>query len=130
MTPGRGHHAGLSDAELVTLAVLQALLGFVSEARWLRFARTSLLGLFPCLPQQPGYNKRLRNLAGVGDDGLADPDAPPGPCPDPAPNPAAAEPDGRRVLSRIGVADHEARPRSYGSGAVVKDVGLDGVLSA
>ena len=28
----------LSDAELVTLAVLQALLGFASEARWLRHA--------------------------------------------------------------------------------------------
>jgi hypothetical protein len=28
----------LSDAELVTLAVMQALLGFTSEARWLRCA--------------------------------------------------------------------------------------------
>ena len=28
----------LTDAELVTLAVLQALLGFCSEARWLRYA--------------------------------------------------------------------------------------------
>src|SRR5215211_2131270 len=28
----------LSDAELVTLAVMQALLGFTSEARWLRHA--------------------------------------------------------------------------------------------
>jgi hypothetical protein len=28
----------LSDAELVTLAVMQALLGFTSEARWLRYA--------------------------------------------------------------------------------------------
>ena len=26
----------LADAELVTLAVMQALLGFTSEARWLR----------------------------------------------------------------------------------------------
>ncbi|XHM61980.1 transposase [Streptomyces iranensis] len=32
----------LSDAELVTLAVAQALLGFRSEARWLRFARKNL----------------------------------------------------------------------------------------
>jgi hypothetical protein len=53
----------LADAELVTLAVMQALLGFTSEARWLRFARVQLSGLFPYLPQQPGYNKRLRNLA-------------------------------------------------------------------
>ena len=29
------------------------------------------------------------------------------PCPDPPPNPIAAEPDGRRVLSWVGVADHE-----------------------
>jgi hypothetical protein len=52
----------LSDAELVTLAVLQALLGFTSEARWLRHARTQLRHLFPYLPKQPGYNKRLRRL--------------------------------------------------------------------
>ena len=50
----------LSDAELVTLAVMQALLGFSSEARWLRHARAHLRHLFPYLPQQPGYNKRLR----------------------------------------------------------------------
>jgi hypothetical protein len=48
----------ISDAELVTLAVMQALLGFVSEARWLRYARKSLRGLFPYLPGQSGYNKR------------------------------------------------------------------------
>jgi hypothetical protein len=29
----------ICDAEVVTLAVLQALLGYTSEARWLRFAR-------------------------------------------------------------------------------------------
>jgi hypothetical protein len=52
----------LSDAELVTLSVLQALLGFTSEARWLRYARTHLRHLIPYLPQQPGYNKRLRKL--------------------------------------------------------------------
>ena len=53
----------ISDAELVTLAVMQALLGFTSEARWLRYARTHLRRMFPRLPQQPGYNKRLRALA-------------------------------------------------------------------
>jgi hypothetical protein len=52
----------LSDAEVVTLSVLQALLGHTSEARWLRFARGQLRHLFPYLPQQPGYNKRLRRL--------------------------------------------------------------------
>ena len=55
----------ISDAELVTLAVTQALLGFTSEARWLRFARAQLRHLFPYLPGQPGYNKRLRKLAGT-----------------------------------------------------------------
>lgn len=55
----------LTDAELVTLAVLQALLGFTSESRWLRFARAHLGRLFPYLPGQPGYNKRLRAAAGL-----------------------------------------------------------------
>ncbi len=55
----------LSDAELVTLAVLQALLGFTSEARWIRHARAHMRHLFPYLPQQPGYNKRLRAARGL-----------------------------------------------------------------
>jgi hypothetical protein len=55
----------ICDAELVTLAVLQALPGFTSEARWLRHARAHLRHLFPYLPGQPGYNKRLRRLAGT-----------------------------------------------------------------
>jgi hypothetical protein len=48
---------------VVTLAVMQALLGFTSEARWLRFTTDHLQHLFPYLPRQPGYNKRLRKLA-------------------------------------------------------------------
>src|SRR5664280_1860415 len=50
----------LSDAELLTMAVLQALLGFTSETRFLRYARKHLGGYFPYLPHQSGYNKRLR----------------------------------------------------------------------
>jgi hypothetical protein len=50
----------LSDAELVTIAMMQALLGYVCEARWLRHARAHLRHLFPYPPGQPGYNKRLR----------------------------------------------------------------------
>lgn len=61
--PAIGICPRISDAELVTLAVMQALLGFVSETRWLRYARKHLTGLFPYLPGQPGYNKRLRGLA-------------------------------------------------------------------
>lgn len=52
----------ISDAEVITLSVMQALLGFVSEARWVRHAHAHLRPLFPYLPQQPGYNKRLRAL--------------------------------------------------------------------
>jgi hypothetical protein len=61
--PAVGISPKLSDAELVTLAVLQALLGFTSEAHWLRHARAHLRPLFPYLPKQPGYNKRLRTAA-------------------------------------------------------------------
>lgn len=50
----------LSDAELITLAVLQALLGFSDEARFVRYAHSHLRGLFPYLPERPAYNKRLR----------------------------------------------------------------------
>jgi hypothetical protein len=53
----------LTDAELVTLAVMQALLGHTSEARWLRYARKHLGHLFRYLPQQSGCNKRLRAAA-------------------------------------------------------------------
>ena len=53
----------ITDAELATLCVMQALLSFTSEARWLRHARSRLRHLFPYLPKQPGYNKRLRRLA-------------------------------------------------------------------
>src|SRR5664280_2361400 len=61
--PAVGIAPKISDAEVVTLAVMQALLGFTSEARWLRFATDHLRRLFPYLPHQPGYNKRLRRLA-------------------------------------------------------------------
>lgn len=62
--PRLGLEPRLGDAELVILAVMQALLGFVSEARWLRrHARAHLRYLFPYLPQQPGWNKRLRRAA-------------------------------------------------------------------
>jgi hypothetical protein len=58
--PRRGHPPKLSDAELLTLAVAQVLLGVRSEARWLRFVPAHLPGAFPYLPGQSGYNKRLR----------------------------------------------------------------------
>lgn len=60
---GPGHPPRLSDAELVCLAVAQVLLGARSERHWLRFARDRLGHLFPYLPGQAGYNKRLRAAA-------------------------------------------------------------------
>lgn len=61
--PRIGFAPRITDTEVVVLAVMQALLGYTSEARWLRYARTELTSMFPYLPQQSGYNKRLRKLA-------------------------------------------------------------------
>jgi len=61
--PAVGIAPRLSDAELLTLSVMQALLGFTNETRWLRHAHAHLRQPFPYLPQQSGYNKRLRRLA-------------------------------------------------------------------
>ena len=58
--PAVGIAPELSDAELVTLAVLAALLGLDSEARFVRYAKAHLKSWFPYLPERPGYNKRLR----------------------------------------------------------------------
>jgi hypothetical protein len=63
--PQIGLQPRLSDAELVTLAVMQALLGYASESRWVRHAHAHLGHLFPYLPGQPGYNRRLRAAAGL-----------------------------------------------------------------
>jgi hypothetical protein len=60
---GAGRKPQITDAELVCLAVAQILLDVPSERRFLRFAMVRLSHLFPYLPQQPGYNKRMRALA-------------------------------------------------------------------
>jgi hypothetical protein len=60
---GAGRRPRISDSELITLAVAQILLQCHSERRFLRLARKSLGHLFPYIPKQPGYNKRLRSLA-------------------------------------------------------------------
>lgn len=60
--PGIGIVPKITDAELITVAVLQVLLGHYNETRWLRRARKDIGHLFPYLPKQPGYNKRLRTL--------------------------------------------------------------------
>lgn len=60
--PTVGIDPKITDAELITVAVLQVLLGHHHETRWLRRARKDIGHLFPYLPKQPGYNKRLRAL--------------------------------------------------------------------
>lgn len=56
---GPGRPKRLADSELICLAVAQVLLGFPSQHRWLRFCYCRLGHLFPYLPKQPGYHKRL-----------------------------------------------------------------------
>jgi hypothetical protein len=57
-----GRPPKLTDAELLALAVAQALLGVHSEARWLRTVGARLPEAFPYLPGQSGYTKRLRGV--------------------------------------------------------------------
>jgi hypothetical protein len=58
--PATGITLTLSDAELLTMAVMSALLGFTSERRWLRYVNKDLAVMFPRRIGQSGYNKRLR----------------------------------------------------------------------
>src|SRR5260370_3172976 len=44
---------------------MQVLMGNASEARWIRHANAHLGHLFPYLPGQPGYNRRLRAAAAL-----------------------------------------------------------------
>jgi Transposase DDE domain len=60
---GPGRKPRISDAEVIALAVAQVFLDCPSERRFLRFARTRLGHLFPYIPKQAGYNKRVRALA-------------------------------------------------------------------
>lgn len=52
----------VTDAEVVTLCVAQAIMGISSDDRFLRLARRALKDLFPKLPKQPGYHKRRGRL--------------------------------------------------------------------
>jgi Transposase DDE domain len=53
----------ITDAEVVTLCVAQAIMGIPSDRRFLAVARKRLIHLFPRIPAQPGYFKRRRRLA-------------------------------------------------------------------
>ena len=61
--PRVGFAPRLSDAELVTLAVVSALLGYDNESQFVRFAKTHLRPWFPYVPNRDGFNKRLRRSA-------------------------------------------------------------------
>jgi hypothetical protein len=52
----------VTDAELATLCVAQAIMGIPSDRRFLAVARKRLDALFPELPKQPGYHKRRARL--------------------------------------------------------------------
>lgn len=52
----------VTDAEVVTLSVAQAIMGIPSDRRFLAVARKRLSHLFPRLPGQSGYHKRRRRL--------------------------------------------------------------------
>ena len=59
--PGNGRRT-VTDAELVTLSVVQAILGIPSDRRFLALAPRLVGHLFPRLPGQSGYHKRRRRL--------------------------------------------------------------------
>lgn len=65
----RDHHPGrkpaLNDVELLCLIVAQHLLGIASDRKWIRHARKHLMGMFPNLPGQSGWGKRVRQATGL-----------------------------------------------------------------
>lgn len=61
--PEAGIAPKLTDAELVTLAVISAFLGYGDESQLVRFAHEHLRRWIPCLPNRAGLNKRLRASA-------------------------------------------------------------------
>jgi len=67
LLPDRAKNARrrITDAEVVTLCVAQAMMGIPSDERFLAVAAKRLSHLFPQLPQRPGYWKRRQRLAEV-----------------------------------------------------------------
>jgi hypothetical protein len=65
LLPERAKNArrSVTDAEVVTLCVAQALMNISSDREFLAVATKRLSHLFPKLPKQPGYLKRRRKLA-------------------------------------------------------------------
>lgn len=62
-SPGR--KPALNDVELLCLLVAQHLLGIASDRKWIRYARAHLRGMFPNIPKQSGWGKRVRGATGL-----------------------------------------------------------------
>ena len=65
LLPARPRNARrmLTDAEVVTLCVAQAIMGHSSDERFLMVARKQLAHLFPRLPKRSGFHKRRDRLS-------------------------------------------------------------------
>ena len=53
----------VTDAEVITLCVAQAIMGITSDPRFLAVARKHLIHLFPTLPDRAGFYKRREALS-------------------------------------------------------------------
>lgn len=62
--PGVGRPSLISDAEILTLAILAQWPRFRSERDFWRFANAHLREYFPTLPSQSQFNRRVRALEG------------------------------------------------------------------
>jgi hypothetical protein len=54
----------ITDAEVITLCIAQAMLGIPSDERFLALAARRLSHLFPCLPTRDAFHKRRLRLSG------------------------------------------------------------------
>jgi Transposase DDE domain len=54
----------ITDAEVITLCIAQAMLGIPSDERFLAVAAWRLSHLFPCLPTRDAFHKRRLRLSG------------------------------------------------------------------
>jgi hypothetical protein len=54
----------VTDAEIITLSIAQAIMGIPSDPRFLALARRQIGHLFPHLPERTAYHKRRLRLSG------------------------------------------------------------------
>ena len=59
----RNARRSVTDAEVVTLCVAQAIMGIPSDQRFLQVAGKRLAHLFPVLPKRSGFHKRRQRLS-------------------------------------------------------------------